>query len=539
MDKLDQDFILFLSFAFDCLEKLKHPNQLEICKLWLDKLCAEHYITISAKQTRNLYLNKLVLNIQDGKFNAEFLDPPPSGHGFLPFCQNISMCHKTKLCDPTAPVPGCEPVNHDMDMSNYFHMSQNRRTYVATKPICNGVMSYVAVTMGGETPQWVNKDGQPLPFPATNKVLKVVTADPAVQTVFLNQGRRYLNEESARERKKKVLARRKPQEDRTKLIHFYDEILRRIDVEMEDLTGKTCVENKDPFIEQLTNKLQNTVVSQSTDTVQIINKAVGKRRVLLAMLRSNIESQKKNIFEKREMILNKIEKAIEREEKEIQNETDFQFIKPQERVSSDEADYKSTIWGTILNEQMHPKHVCLLKRKYCFQLVTVLQSLLKEDKVKIINQAQLLARDIEEQMTRDLQSEIQKGLLRFSNARQEWIKIQNVLKDIDRTRMEIMKEKMECQCNTSTGCNTKINLLDTCAQVANMKLKLECVNKRNEDLGKNIKIIHGKIHQVNEQSIASHDEINCEYEQLKFCVTEKLNEIREQEFAIAKFKEYK
>lgn len=533
MDKLDQDFMLFLSFAFECVENLRHSKYLDNCKLWFKKLCSEHYDTVSSKRTRNLYLSRLLLNMQDGKFKPEFLEPPPCGQGFLPFCE-IATCHRK----PSVPsLPGCQFVNQGMDLTNFQHISQDRRTYVATKPVPSGVMGYVAVTMGGETPQWASKQGEPLTYPSSEPSFNVLTPGFRNYRLFIKQSRG--NEEQIlREKKKKILEKRKPTHERSKLIRFYDQILSRIDGEMEELLGKTCSENKDPFIEQLTKKLQHNLVSQSTDTVQNINKAVDKRKVLLAMLRSNIECQKKTIFEKREMILNKIKKYIKREESEVQSESGFQFIRPQENVYTSEIEFKATIWERILNEKMHPKHMTLLARNYCpkqvTKLVTMLQSLLKEEKIKIINQAKTLARNIEEQMMHDLQAEIQKGLIRFSNARQEWIKIQCVMEDIEKNRQELLREKMKCPCPTG-GC-TKQNLLETCAQVASMKAKLDCLNKRNEDLVKNIKLTHGKIYHVNEQNIACQEELNREYNQLKQCVTEKLNEIRDQEFAITKFK---
>lgn len=535
MDKLDQDFILFMSFAFDSLEKLKHSKHLEVCKLWFNKLCSEHYDTISAKQTRNLYLSRLLLNIQDGKFNPEFLVPPPSGDGFLPFCENISMCH-SDVCAPN--IPDSEPgiTNQDMNLSNYQHMSEDKRTYVATKPIPSGLMSYVAVTIGGDTPQWVNKAGEPLPFPPSGNMIKVITPEPTNYKIFVNQGRLQLNEEEMlRERKKAILARRKPLAERTKLIRFYEQILTRIDEEIEQLSSKTCSENKDPFIERMTEKLQNDLLAQNTDTIQNINDAVEQRKAILSLLRNNIESQKNNIFEKREIILNKIEKSIE-EAENVRNETGFQFIKPHKNISIDETDYKSTIWGTLLNEKMHPKHEAILTKKYCAQLVKVLQLLLKEDKMKIISKAQCLAQDIETQMKNDLRSEIQKGLVKYVNARQEWIKIQNILKDIDRIRQEIIEEKFASQ--GPVECKVKQNYLEACAQVVSLKCKLECMSRRNEDLFNQIKIIHGKIHHVAAQNIACQDQLNSEYEQLKYCINEKLKEIKEQEFSIAKFREY-
>ncbi|XP_008487377.1 uncharacterized protein LOC103524152 [Diaphorina citri] len=285
----------------------------------------------------------------------------------------------------------------------------------------------------------------------------------------------------------------------------------------------------------MTEKLQNDLLAQNTDTIQNINDAVEQRKAILSLLRNNIESQKNNIFEKREIILNKIEKSIE-EAENVRNETGFQFIKPHKNISIDETDYKSTIWGTLLNEKMHPKHEAILTKKYCAQLVKVLQLLLKEDKMKIISKAQCLAQDIETQMKNDLRSEIQKGLVKYVNARQEWIKIQNILKDIDRIRQEIIEEKFASQ--GPVECKVKQNYLEACAQVVSLKCKLECMSRRNEDLFNQIKIIHGKIHHVAAQNIACQDQLNSEYEQLKYCINEKLKEIKEQEFSIAKFREY-
>uniref|UniRef100_A0A8D8Z1F6 DUF4485 domain-containing protein n=1 Tax=Cacopsylla melanoneura TaxID=428564 RepID=A0A8D8Z1F6_9HEMI len=534
MDKLDQDFILFMSFAFDSLEKLKHSKHLDICKQWFNKLCSEHYETIPLKQTRNLYLSRLLLNIQDGKFNPEFLVPPPHGDGFLPFCENMSMC-QTNVNHQIGPEPEPEVINQDLNMKNYKHMSEDRRTYVATRSIPNGVMSYVAVTIGGDTPQWMNKEGEPVAFPPSGNILKVATPAPTNYKLFLNQGRMYLNnEEEIREKQKAILRQRKPPAERTKLIRFYEQILLRIDEEIEQLNGKTCTENKDPFIEHLAEKLQVNLQEQKVDTVENINNAVEQRKRILELLRTNIESQKTNIFEKREYILNKLEKIIERSEN-VRNEASFQFIKPNEMVSLDGIDSQSHIWGSLLHDRLLPKHEAILTKKYCAQLVTLLQSLLKEDKMKIIRKAHCLARDIEAQMTQDFQNEIQKGLTKFSNGRQEWIRIQNVLKDIDRIRQVIVHEKLECEDPIQS--KTKQHLLEVCAQVATMKCKLECLIKRNDDLVKQIQVILGKIHHVTEQNIACQDELNAEYERLKQCINDKLKEIQEQELMIAKLRD--
>ncbi|GLH08445.1 uncharacterized protein LOC108732868, partial [Gryllus bimaculatus] len=84
-EKLDQDFLFYLTFTKSFFRNLIDKYDVELCQAWLKRLCSET-TGVAAKRCRNIYLSQLVLAMQEGKLRGPFQQLPPVGHLASPQC---------------------------------------------------------------------------------------------------------------------------------------------------------------------------------------------------------------------------------------------------------------------------------------------------------------------------------------------------------------------------------------------------------------------------------------------------------------------
>lgn len=73
--RLDENYLFLLQFADEAIKKLKEDQQ-KLAKKWLLKLGALTSNAADDKLNRNVYLNELILQMQDGRLKTPFNSSP-------------------------------------------------------------------------------------------------------------------------------------------------------------------------------------------------------------------------------------------------------------------------------------------------------------------------------------------------------------------------------------------------------------------------------------------------------------------------------
>lgn len=74
--RLDENYLFLLHFADEGMKKLKQEQQ-KLAKKWLSKLGSMPAAAADDKLNRNVYLNELLLSMEEGKLSTPFNSQPP------------------------------------------------------------------------------------------------------------------------------------------------------------------------------------------------------------------------------------------------------------------------------------------------------------------------------------------------------------------------------------------------------------------------------------------------------------------------------
>lgn len=142
--RLDENYLFLLQFADEGIKKLKTDEQ-SFAKKWLLKLGSMTTTAADEKLNRNVYLNELILQMQEGKLLAPFNSLPPQEA--LPK-QNYE---KDRASDQIENPKWIDQLMREKQQEVYVG-GKNFETYLSTKMFegGRGACAYLAVSCQNE-----------------------------------------------------------------------------------------------------------------------------------------------------------------------------------------------------------------------------------------------------------------------------------------------------------------------------------------------------------------------------------------------------
>lgn len=142
--RLDENFLFLLNFADEGIVKLKQ-NQQELAQKWLLKLSSMTAKAADAKLSRNVYLNEMILQMQEGLLLAPFTSLPPQGD--LP----KKNFESDRASDQIENQEWIDKLMKDKQQEVYVG-GKNFETYLSTKMFegGRGACAYLAVSCQNE-----------------------------------------------------------------------------------------------------------------------------------------------------------------------------------------------------------------------------------------------------------------------------------------------------------------------------------------------------------------------------------------------------
>ncbi|XP_027849100.2 uncharacterized protein LOC114128723 [Aphis gossypii] len=484
-EKVDEDFLFFLDHYNGAFNSLRSLSDKEICSKWLDKLAIELYKTTNEKQTRNIYLSQLILNMNGRKLKPPFNEPPKSDTLSLDgvfeeiTTKPILEAQSEKEINNNKSKWSQFVRNRELEIIDLNHLSNDGRTYIACKtlPENDGLFAYVAVTIGDTTCGWVNTCGQPIPAPVVKPLdLKVELSD--VQKQNSKSGKESIMYQFTAEIKC-ILSKRKAPEIRKLTYEFFKKVYSSIEQEMlreEDPNSTAC---HDPYVEMLVEKL--IIESKGCEN---FDPHLFKKMKMLSKLKKRV----KNIIldiEVRNKKLYEIEVAATSEI--------LILTSPASTCSNSVCEL---MWGRALAEKPSTKVIDALEKTYPVCLVQMFLSILVKERQKIVLRLLEKQENLIVAMRRDLQNEIKRGILDYKVARREWVDVMRIILHHNKIKASLAEKN-----NGGNSNSTKGDYLDDAIrkEINDTRRRLEKMNGKNEKLQDDICELNKTLHEMMEK----------------------------------------
>lgn len=142
--RLDENYLFLLHFADEGIKKL-NEDQRKLAKKWLTKLGSMPAEAADDKLNRNVYLNELILNMQEAKLPAPFNAQPPQG------ALSKQNYEKERAADQIENPKWIDQLIKEKQREVYVG-GKNFETYLSTKMFDGGrgACAYLAVSCQNE-----------------------------------------------------------------------------------------------------------------------------------------------------------------------------------------------------------------------------------------------------------------------------------------------------------------------------------------------------------------------------------------------------
>ncbi|VVC37441.1 Hypothetical protein CINCED_3A006598 [Cinara cedri] len=400
-EKVEEDFVFFLDHFQESFDSLKSERDKEICQKWLDKLAIEKYKDTNEKQIRNIYLSQLIISMNERKLSAPFNESPKSAK------LSLDGVFKHVTTKPTLEVEHEQETsknqknwhnfvrNRELEVIDMNHLSIDGSTYIACKTLAedSGIFAYVAVTMGGKTDQgWVNTCGQPIPAPVVQPLDLQVESPDSQNNKSEHDDKLYKITVEV----KAILSKRKSVEARVLTQQFFQRVYNSIEQEMlseQDPNSTAC---HDPYVKKLLENLIND--SKACDK---FNPVLFKRIKMLSLLKKRVKHILNDIENRNKNLAN------------IEVASSSPILTLTNPASTCSNSMTEMMWQGALMEKPTSKMAEELAKTYPVCLVKMLLALLARERRKIISRLQEKQENLIVAMKRDLQNEIQQGILNY------------------------------------------------------------------------------------------------------------------------------
>ncbi|KAI4468961.1 hypothetical protein MML48_2g00002950 [Holotrichia oblita] len=326
-NKLDEDFLFYLSFTNSFLHRLPEPGDIAKCQAWMAKLCGTPCVGVEQKRYRNIFLSNLVLCMQEGKLAGPFIENPQGIH----LADAAEYFGEIKI-NIEAPdwlediVTG--GAKDDGDEGAEDDNRTDGRTYVATRamPEGQGAFAYVAISLAEQEPKWLGG------------------GEGVFESHLKEKFQEYVPEPTEME---KILARRKDPKERERVITFYDILIQNINDELDGALQSENNETVNGLVDQMVNDLKSK--GQYGPYQLMPDKK--RRTELLLMLHDRVFSRREKV-KKREEVLDNIEASMPKS-----------FFDAS-ISGQDKYELPSIMWEQAINKAPAKRHLTHLQERY-------------------------------------------------------------------------------------------------------------------------------------------------------------------------------
>ncbi|GJQ82431.1 hypothetical protein Trydic_g11845 [Trypoxylus dichotomus] len=367
-NKLDEDYLFYLSFTTSFLHRLTDPSDIIKCQAWMEKLCGAPFYGVDQKRYRNIFLSNLVLCMQEGKLTGPFVES----------AQDVDLSDASKYfgeVKTNVEVPDwLEEVvsGTGADILDQDEARKDGRTYVATRamPGGQGAFAYVAISLADEEPKWLGG------------------GEGAFEAHMKEKFKEYVPEPTEME---KILARRKDPKERERVITFYDILIQNIN---DELDGELQCENNET-VNGLLDQMINDLKSKGQYASYQLLPEKKRRTELLLMLHDRVYSRREKV-KKREEVLDNIEATLPKS-----------FFDTSV-MHQDKYELPSIMWEQAINKAPTKKNLANLQERYPEMVNRKFLRLLANQKEEMALRMQRRHDNIVSQMKKELRIEGEK-----------------------------------------------------------------------------------------------------------------------------------
>ncbi|KAK6630708.1 hypothetical protein RUM44_002877 [Polyplax serrata] len=405
--KLDRDFLTYLTLTKGLFDKIEDEKTKQLCQVWLTHLVSNKFCSLREKCNRNIYLSRLLLQMQSKVLQGIFQGTPPAGP--LP-CAFSTF----DLPVDVDGIKGYEETGFQIDSTiggssgDFSEASRDGRMFLATKRIPQGMMAYMAVTNNDGEELWRPQvcPSPPQPLDASAKPQKEVSEFVKKLGYFV---------------KSPLCGMRKSPEERTKVIDWMDKII-------EDCNK--WISGQDPHntdLESLFEMMYNDYKCDP-EKEEIFKHPKKLRTVLIKDIRDQMAERRAEVS-KRELILDQYESDQYVEERMPGQQLDEVWLQCAKKPLSEQT--------RAALEVMYPPEVINRFFEYLFQeRIYIIEKGENETKKRI---AELRSGSVDD---------LKKELLKLKKIQMDYKEYYAAYKDIEIKEAEYAKEWKE-KCSKS------------------------------------------------------------------------------------------